>query len=83
MDSFLYFSFGSNMSSARIWKNNPSAIVVDTGRLADHALEFRGFYESWKGCTASIREQLGEEVLGVVWRVGNQHRETLDRSVCV
>ena len=81
--SFLYFGFGSNLSSKRIRKNSPSAEFVSVARLPGYVLRFCGHSHSWKGGTATICEQERGEVWGVVWRISNGHSEALDRWVVI
>lgn len=41
--SFQYFAYGSNLSSARIRLNNPSAVAVGPAILRDYKLDFNYF----------------------------------------
>ena len=76
---FLYFSFGSNLSSQRINMNSPSAEFMTVARLTGYVMQFCGHSSSWKGGTATICEEEKGEVWGVVWRISNNHSEALDR----
>lgn len=78
-DSFLYFGFGSNLSSWRVRKNNPSAEFVTIAKLSGYSLKFCGHSYNWKGATATISAEEGGEVWGVVWRIAQRHSEALDR----
>lgn len=79
-DSFLYFAFGSNLSSERIRKNSPSAAFVSIARLPGYDLRFCGYAsENWKGATATIWKEEGAEMWGVVWRISNEHSDALNR----
>lgn len=78
-ESFLYFAYGSNLSSKRINKNVPSAVFVCTARLPGYELRYCEYSDSWKGAAATIWEKEGEEAWGVVWRISNQDSDALDR----
>ena len=77
-DKFLYFSFGSYMSSARIHQFCPSAKFVSIGQVCGKHVKFCGWSDSWKGAGSTMVDG-GEGVWGVVWRVGQEHITRLDR----
>lgn len=81
---FRYFAYGSNLSSLRIHLDNPSAEKIGIGKLMDYELYFGvigGKDDNlWSGGCASIREKLGKEVWGVVWRIDLVDLPNLDRQ---
>lgn len=80
MMSFLYFAFGSNLLTDRIRINNPSAEKVAVAKLSGYRLCFGMYSERWCGAVASIIPCDDSHVWGVVWRLDEQHRESLDRQ---
>ncbi|XP_077446863.1 gamma-glutamylcyclotransferase a [Stigmatopora argus] len=83
--TFVYFAFGSNMLKERISLQNPSATFLDTGRLKDHRLDFGLWAENaesfnWHGGVATIQENPGSEVWGVIWTMNRDHLDSLDRQ---
>lgn len=86
--TFLYFGYGSNLLRQRLQLSNPSARFVAVAELKDHKLDFNclGIEPQrmrWRGGAASIREEPGNSVWGCVWRLGNEHLQTLDRQELV
>ncbi|XP_045194683.2 gamma-glutamylcyclotransferase-like [Mercenaria mercenaria] len=86
--TFLYFAYGSNLLQQRLHMENPSARFVAVGELKGHKLAFSciGMNPSeilWRGGAASIREDPNNSVWGCVWRLGNEHLQTLDRQELV
>ncbi|CAL8261966.1 unnamed protein product [Boreogadus saida] len=82
-DHFLYFAYGSNLLKERLQKRNPSATFFSVGYLKDYTLKFGwsehfGDVNNWHGGVATIEESIGEEVWGVVWRMGFENLQTLD-----
>ncbi|KAH3776380.1 gamma-glutamylcyclotransferase-like [Dreissena polymorpha] len=86
--SFLYFAFGSNLLRQRLRLNNPSATFVSTARLEGYRLAFSNMgldprTMRWRGGAATIVDAPGHAVWGCVWRLDNEHRESLDRQESV
>ncbi|XP_045194682.2 gamma-glutamylcyclotransferase-like [Mercenaria mercenaria] len=86
--TFLYFAYGSNLLQQRLHMGNPSARFVAIGELKDHTLAFsclgmKPERMRWRGGAASIREDPTSSVWGCVWRLGNEHSNTLDRQELV
>lgn len=69
----LYFAYGSNMAVHQMVARCPGAHC-----LGPAALEGWRFFINRRG-TASIRPDPYRTVHGVVWRIGPEHRHTLDR----
>ncbi|XP_077404783.1 gamma-glutamylcyclotransferase a [Vanacampus margaritifer] len=82
--TFAYFAFGSNMLKERLHLENPSATFLDTGRLKDYHLDFgmwgKNTESSWHGGVATIRENPGSEVWGVIWTISRDHLDSLDHQ---
>ncbi|CAL8287477.1 unnamed protein product [Merluccius merluccius] len=83
--SFLYFAYGSNMLQERLRLRNPSAAFYSVGYLQNYTLQF-GYWSKnfsaangWHGGVATIEERQGDDVWGVVWRMGGEHLPTLDQ----
>ncbi|XP_045101680.1 gamma-glutamylcyclotransferase-like [Portunus trituberculatus] len=77
---FLYFAYGSNLLKERIHINNPSARMIGVGKLKDYRLDFNHFSKRWKGAAATIVEDPGSYVYGVVWELANEDMVNLDRQ---
>lgn len=83
-DTFLYFSFGSNMLKARIHINNPTAELVGPAKLQGYRLCYRPYsgYDQatsyWRGAPASIDQDTNDHVWGVVWKLNKSDLEHLD-----
>lgn len=75
---FLYFAYGSNLSTPRLKARTPSASVVGSALLDHHALRFnkRGSDGSAK---CSFDPKAGEVLHGVLYRVQATERSILDR----
>jgi len=81
--SFLYFAYGSNMSSRRLRAADraPSAVFIETARLAGHRLVFDkiGMDGSAKAdCEPSADP--GDQVHGALFRIEARDRAALDRA---
>ena len=80
LKTMLYFSYGSNMSTARLAERVPSAYAVVVARLQKHRLKFHkvGKDSSGKGdieCTYDEKDI----VYGVVFEILNSEKPQLDR----
>jgi len=82
-DSFLYFAFGSNLSSERIRVKNPSAKFVSTALLKGYRLTFNAHSTRWRGSPATIvkcDDTSNDCVYGVLWELSNDNLPTLDEQ---
>ncbi|XP_033207643.1 gamma-glutamylcyclotransferase-like isoform X2 [Belonocnema kinseyi] len=79
-NTFLYFSYGSNLFSKRIHINNPTAIKKTTAQLKNYRLDFNTFSKNWKGASATIVPTEGFNVWGVVWEIDNSNLPCLDKQ---
>ncbi|XP_071539038.1 gamma-glutamylcyclotransferase-like [Panulirus ornatus] len=77
---FLYFAYGSNLLKERIHINNPSARMVTVGKLRDYRLDFNYFSRRWQGAAATIVEDPGNYLYGVLWEIDNEDMDNLDRQ---
>ncbi len=68
----LYFAYGSNMSRAVMAKFAPGAVPVGAAVLHGHRFVISG------DGYASVAQQQGERVHGVLWRLSPRDRATLD-----
>ena len=75
---FLYFAYGSNLSTERIHLNNPSAVAKGPALLKGFKLNFNYESNRWRGCAATIEHDPSSEVYGVLWELDNEHLSTLD-----
>jgi cation transport regulator ChaC len=79
MDKVFYFSYGSNMSTARLGHRTPSARAVAVARLQRHRLRFhkRGKDSSGK-CDAEFTDDATDVVYGVVFEIAASEKLQLD-----
>ena len=68
----LYFAYGSNMAAQQMSARCPGARALGPARLDGWR-----FYVNRRG-TASIKPAMNHAVFGVVWRIGPDHKTTLD-----
>ncbi|CAM1308509.1 GGCT (predicted) [Pycnogonum litorale] len=76
--TFLYFGYGSNLSSERIRICNKTAKFVTVAKLKGYTLHFCGYSTRWHGGGASIKPSQDDEVWGVVWRLEDSDRPNID-----
>ncbi|CAG9581606.1 unnamed protein product [Danaus chrysippus] len=79
-ETFLYFSYGSNMFSFRIHMNNPTAEFVSIARLDNYRLDFIKYSKFWGGPTATIVPTANAQVWGVIWRLSVDKLSILDEQ---
>jgi len=77
-DHFYYFGYGSNLLAERLHVLNPSAVYVCNGMITGYRLGFGGNSKTWGGSAATILEDKGDVVCGVVWKLEREHSLTLD-----
>ncbi len=81
--SFLYFAYGSNLLSSRLRERTPSASVVGTGVLRQHALRWHKAATDGSGkcdvvpCGDSASDS---QVHGVVWHIHLSDKPALDAA---
>jgi gamma-glutamylcyclotransferase (GGCT)/AIG2-like uncharacterized protein YtfP len=74
-----YFAYGSNMSSTVMADRCPGATALGPARLDDHRLGFRLPSLRWGGYAADIVNDDGVTTWGVLWKLSEEHLETLDQ----
>lgn len=75
-----YFSFGSNMKTEQMTYRCPSAEKVGIGVLQNHEIVFnrKGSYRP--GGVASVQQQDGKRVYGVIWKISPSEFAELDKA---
>ena len=78
--TYLYFAYGSNMSSARLTARTPSARVVGRARLLEHALRWHKLGRDGSGkCDVVFAAGSTAVVWGVLYRIDCAEKADLDR----
>lgn len=76
----LYFSYGSNMSTARLIARAPSARALEVARLDGHALKFHKLGRDGSAkCDAASTDDERSAVHGVLFRIPELEKPLLDR----
>lgn len=75
-----YFSFGSNMSSKRLFQRI-NAIRIGVAVLSNHKLCFHKYGESDNSgkCDILLTDNKKDFVIGVVYKIDESHKKTLDK----
>ena len=79
MTTHLYFAFGSNLSTDQMNDRCPTSHPVAAGVLADHRIGFAGGSRKWRGGVATVAEDKGASVPGLLYRLGDSDLKRLDR----
>lgn len=79
--TYLYFAYGSNMSTARLTARTPSAQVVGPGRLPRHVLRWHKLGRDGSGKCDLVAVGSGSTgvVWGVLYRIDCAEKADLDR----
>ena len=79
MNKLYYFSYGSNMSSKRLYARTPSAKKLCVATLDQHQLRFhkRGMDDSAK-CDVFFTGNSADHVIGVIFEILPKDKPTLD-----
>eukprot|EP00105_Crassostrea_gigas_P010485 XP_011425776.1 PREDICTED: gamma-glutamylcyclotransferase [Crassostrea gigas] len=84
---FMYFAYGSNLLRQRLTLQNPSAQFQAIGKLQNYRLNFKSPSDPsrsrWRGGAATIEPHSGGVVWGVVWKLNETDKESLDRQESV
>jgi cation transport regulator ChaC len=81
MSSFLYFAYGSNMSSKRLVDRVSSSIPVDLARLESHRLRFHKIGQDGSAkCDAEYTGNPEDFVEGVLYRLDSSEKTILDHK---
>lgn len=79
MDTMLYFSYGSNMSTPRLTDRVPSARAVTIAQLHKHKLKFHKKSNDGSGkCDAEYTNNAEDIVYGVVFQISASEKQELD-----
>lgn len=76
-----YFSYGSNMSSKRLFERIKTAIMISTGILDAHVLKFHkvGLGDGTAKCDAYKTDCYTDKIYGVVFDIPYHEKQTLDQ----
>jgi cation transport regulator ChaC len=80
METMLYFSYGSNMSTPRLKERVPSARAIAVARLHKHRLKFHKKSKDNSGkCDAECTNDEKDVVYGVVFEIAASEKPELDK----
>lgn len=79
MKQVMVFAYGSNLDDQQMRSRCASAQVEARAVLPNHALAFGGFSHRWGGAVASVVQQDGERVEGLLYRITAPDLCELDR----
>ncbi|MET0071793.1 MAG: gamma-glutamylcyclotransferase family protein [Candidatus Thiodiazotropha sp.] len=80
VETMLYFSYGSNMSSRRLLSRVPAAEYITTAALHGHELIFhKRSRDGSAKCDAFETKSDRQVVMGVVYEISKEDRAVLDR----
>lgn len=78
-DTYLYFAYGSNMSSERLRARTPSAISLGRARLPEYALRWHKLGRDGSGkCDIEPSDAPGTAVWGVLYEINRAEKDGLD-----
>ena len=78
MKKHLNFSFGSNMSTARLLARLPNAQFITTATLKGYQLNFAMLSSDGSAKCSIAKSKKNEEVFGVVYALDDQELSLLD-----
>ena len=79
MQDYLYFSYGSNMSSKRIKNRINSANIISSGTLENHKLMFHKISDDGSGkCDAFFTDNPTDNIYGVIYSINEKDLDKLD-----
>lgn len=79
--SFLYFAYGSNMSTRRLRKRTPSAKPLGIGQILEHQLIFHKIGRDGSAkCDIHQTGRASDMVWGVLFAISTDERHRLDRA---
>ncbi|VVE15853.1 gamma-glutamylcyclotransferase family protein [Pandoraea soli] len=79
VNTFLYFSYGSNMLSSRLRARCPSAEPVGVAELPDHELRWHKRSKDNSG-KCDVVACPGKLIIGVLYRIKDSDKTALDRA---
>ncbi|MYD97968.1 MAG: gamma-glutamylcyclotransferase [Gammaproteobacteria bacterium] len=78
-DTYLYFAYGSNMSSDRLRARTPSAVSLGRARLPGYALRWHKLGRDGSGkCDIELSDAPGTTVWGVLYEIDSTEKDRLD-----
>lgn len=78
-ETYLYFAYGSNMSSERLRARTPSAISLGRARLPGYALRWHKLGRDGSGkCDIELSDAPGTTVWGVLYEINITDKDCLD-----
>lgn len=78
-DTYLYFAYGSNMSSERLRPRTPSAISLGRARLPNYTLRWHKLGRDGSGkCDIEPSDAPGTAVWGVLYEIERPEKDGLD-----
>ncbi|HHA2520515.1 TPA: gamma-glutamylcyclotransferase family protein [Stenotrophomonas maltophilia] len=78
-NTFLYFSYGSNMLSSRLRERCPSARPIGMAELPDHELRWHKRSKDNSG-KCDVVACPGKHIIGVLYRIEDTDKTALDRA---
>ncbi len=78
--TFMYFAYGSNMSSARLCERCPSAAPVGVAELAGYGLRWHKRSKDGSGKCDIISISDHGHVFGVLYQIADSEKQALDRA---
>ena len=79
--TYLYFAYGSNMSSERLRGRTPSAVSLGRARLSHHDLRWHKLGRDGSGkCDIEPTDTPGESVWGVLYEIRCADKRALDTA---
>ena len=78
---FIYFAYGSNMSTRRLRERTPSAEPLGIGQLIEHQLVFHKIGRDGSAkCDIQNTGRVCDRVWGVLFKIASYERHLLDRA---
>ncbi len=75
-----YFAYGSNMSTKQMRKRcKDNFEIVGIAYIEGYRFVYDGYSRTWKGAVANIVPSEGDRVWGVLYKIGQDCEETLDK----
>lgn len=78
--TFIYFAYGSNLTTSRLIERCPSAKVVGLASAAGYHLEFTKLSKKDNSGKGNIHPRKGSSVHGVLFQISLAQRGDLDRA---
>ncbi|MCU7859105.1 MAG: gamma-glutamylcyclotransferase [Candidatus Thiodiazotropha sp. (ex Lucinoma kastoroae)] len=80
-ETFSYFSYGSNMLTARLLERTPSAVVVKTGHIKHRRLTFNKVSVDGSGkCDIEQTDKETDLIYGVIFKISISEKQALGKA---